>query len=81
MPLRHEDAKKAQGNTVTGKSAKGKTFLEQYARGKKLTQRQAILAKCYECMGGYVDGKRDCKINGCPLYPLMPYKGGDEAAA
>lgn len=58
-----------------GKKAKGRKELQRYKEGKRLTQRQAILAKCYDCLGGYIDGKFDCKMPHCSLYPFMPYKG------
>lgn len=54
--------------------SRGRTELLKYLNGVRLTQRQAIIAKCFECMGGYVDGKVDCKIADCPLYPFMPFK-------
>lgn len=25
-------------------------------------------------MNTYLDGKNDCEIPGCPLYPFMPYR-------
>jgi Zn-finger protein len=25
-------------------------------------------------MGGFTDGKQDCQIPACPLYPWMPYR-------
>jgi len=25
-------------------------------------------------MNSYVDGKNDCEISDCPLYPYMPYR-------
>jgi hypothetical protein len=53
--------------------AKGIKELNKYKMGDKLTNRQAIIAKCADCMGLYVDGKLDCTIPDCPLYPLMPY--------
>lgn len=40
---------------------------------EKPTRALAILAKCHECMGGYVDGRDDCGATGCPLYPWMKY--------
>jgi len=43
--------------------------------------RQMILAKCYECMAYYGDGKIDCKIPLCPLYPLMPFRKGEKYQA
>lgn len=38
--------------------------------------RQRLLAKCFECMGGYKDGMVDCRIPDCALYPNMPYRAG-----
>lgn len=61
-----------------GKSAKGRKELINHLSGERLTARQAILAKCYECMGLYVDGKVDCEIQDCPLYPFMPYRKGEK---
>lgn len=57
----------------TGTLAKGKKELLKYMDGEDLTLRQSVHAKCYECMGCFVDGKEDCKIEECPLYPWMPY--------
>ena len=48
--------------------------LRGYLNGKRLTQRQMILAKCYDCMGRYSDGATDCEIEECPLYLHMPYR-------
>jgi hypothetical protein len=53
----------------------GKTQYLRYLKGEKLTYREALLAKCAECCGGYVDGRIDCKIKHCPTYQSMPYKG------
>lgn len=39
---------------------------------KKLTLKNAVLAKCWECMGYYEDGKTDCRLYSCPLYNWMP---------
>lgn len=44
--------------------------MSEEARSRK----QAMLAKCHECMGKYVDGKQDCQIRQCPLYQWMPYR-------
>jgi hypothetical protein len=57
----------------------GKKKLLSYLKGGKLTAKASIEAKCYECMCGYADGKRSCKITDCPLYPRMPYKEKDAA--
>ena len=57
-----------------GKMARGRNELIKHREGKKLTYRQAALAKCYDCMGGYQDGKVDCEIPNCSLYPFMPFR-------
>jgi hypothetical protein len=59
-----------------GKSARGKRELIRHLDDLRLTPRQMILAKCYECTNGYVDGKVDCLIRSCPLYSLMPFRKG-----
>jgi hypothetical protein len=56
--------------------AKGGRELKKHLAGERLTQRQMILAKCYDCMGNYFDGRIDCDIEDCPLYPLQPYGKG-----
>jgi hypothetical protein len=57
-----------------GITAKGRQELIKHLKGQRLTFRQSILAKCYDCMGYYADGKMDCIVKDCPLYPFMPYK-------
>jgi len=62
-----------------GKTAQGKNeYLEYMETGKKLSHKQAIVANCYQCLGFYMDGKHDCEIPDCPLYPFMPYRKGVE---
>ena len=56
-----------------GKRAKGKKELIKYLEGGKLTYKQAVQAKCFECMGYCIDGRIDCGISDCPLYPFMPH--------
>ena len=51
----------------------GRTHLLKFLEGQKLTFKQAVLAKCCECMGGYADGLHDCRVSACPLYRFMPY--------
>lgn len=63
---------------VNGVKAKGRSELLRHLNGEPLTFKQAALANCYECMGGYTDGKYSCKIADCPLYPFMPYKTIEE---
>jgi len=57
-----------------GKVAKGRKELIRFLKGEPLTYKQAIRAKCYECMGWYTDGKVTCGIKKCPLFPFMPFK-------
>jgi tRNA A37 threonylcarbamoyladenosine biosynthesis protein TsaE len=59
-----------------GRKATGKTQLVKHLSGKKLSRKEMIQAKCYDCMGFYSDGTVDCKMVDCPLYPLMPYREG-----
>jgi len=54
-------------------SAKGYRPYKKLLGGGKLSLKEAILAKCYDCACGYVDGKIDCDIQTCPLYQYMPY--------
>lgn len=54
--------------------AQGGKELERYLAGGRLTPTQAIKAMCFDCMGYYDDGKEDCSIPECPLYPYFPYK-------
>ena len=51
----------------------GKSNMILYVKGIRLTARQAILAKCADCCGYYVDGRKDCQCYACPLYQYMPY--------
>ena len=54
----------------------GKKEYIAFLQGEKLSYKESLQAKCYECCNGYIDGKYDCEVNSkCPLYPLMPYKG------
>jgi len=38
------------------------------------SRKAAILSKCHDCCGQYMDGKQDCGVRKCPLYPFMPYR-------
>jgi len=48
--------------------------LKKSDHGESLTRKEAILAQCYTCMGGYSDGRVDCLVSTCPLYQYMPYR-------
>ncbi len=54
--------------------ARGRGELKKHLAGKKISRAQAMLALCFDCMGGYSDGKKSCEIPDCPLYPWMPYR-------
>jgi len=56
-----------------GKTARGKKELIKHLEGGRLTLRQAVNARCYDCMGYYGDGKQDCNMSRCPLHPVMAY--------
>ena len=56
-----------------GKAARGQKELIKHLEGHNLTLRQAVYGRCYDCTGFYADGKNDCCMPGCPLYPFMPY--------
>lgn len=59
----------------------GVRYLAQHESGKgKLTVGKAVQAKCADCMNLYGDGRIDCRVPGCPLYPWMPYASGSDAS-
>ena len=53
--------------------AKGKQELLNHLNNEKLTLKQAVHAKCYDCCGYYQDGKVACTCKKCALYPFHPY--------
>ncbi len=57
-----------------GAASKGKTLLLKYLDGGRLNSSQSIYAKCCDCMGYFIDGRDDCEIPTCSLYPFYPYK-------
>jgi len=57
-----------------GLQAQGRKELIKHLNDERITVRQAVLAKCYDCMGYYSDGKIDCKLPECPNYMYMPYR-------
>lgn len=59
-----------------GVKATGRQELIKHQKDERLSLKEMIQAKCYECCGGYVDGRVNCKIPECPLYPQMPYRAG-----
>jgi len=55
-------------------TSKGLNNLIAHSQGKPLTPRNRIIGACCECMGYYLDGRSDCGVKDCILYPLMPYR-------
>jgi hypothetical protein len=55
-----------------GTKRAGQKDLINYLEGKRLTQRQAIKAKCYNCNG--MGEQSSCDTEECPLLPHSPYK-------
>jgi hypothetical protein len=53
---------------------RGKRELLKHMAGKDLTYKEAVIAKCFDCMCGYTDGRQDCKVEDCPLYGFMPFR-------
>jgi len=58
---------------------KGSRLLARHRAGAPLTRAEAMCAKCADCMADYADGRADCKVPTCPLYPWMPYRKGTES--
>ena len=56
-----------------GKTAKGKKELIKHLEGGRLTPKQAIQAKCFDCACYYADGRNDCRMTKCSLYPFMTF--------
>jgi len=54
-----------------GTGRKGRAFLIKYLNGHRLTQQQAIFAKCYDCDGMGKTGL--CDIETCSLYPYSQF--------
>lgn len=55
---------------------RGRKEYQIYLEGGSLSARQAIIGKCYDCMGGYPDGTMDCYVEDCVLHDFMPYREG-----
>ena len=55
-----------------GIKVRGQQELIRHLNQRKITLKAATLAKCYDCMGYYADGRADCEDKECPLYPFNP---------
>lgn len=56
-----------------GIAAAGRAECIKLHRGEKVNIHQAVKARCYECMGYYSDGAKDCEMPECELYAWMPF--------
>ena len=56
-----------------GLQSQGRTAYLKYLETGNISLKNAVLAKCYECMGYFADGRKDCEMPDCPLYPYMLY--------
>ena len=63
----------------SGRRKMGRTFLIRHLEGERLTQQQAIRAKCYDCDGMGETG--ECDLKECPLYPYSPFAVGTHVEA
>jgi hypothetical protein len=60
---------------LTIRKLQGGTEYKKFLDGKKLTRKEAMLAHCYQCMGGFEGGKQDCLGRSCPMHQYYPYRG------
>lgn len=51
----------------------GKSMMIKSLKGEKLSASQAIKAHCFCCEGYFLQGREDCEVPTCALYPFMPY--------
>jgi hypothetical protein len=70
------DLKHLQHRLAGSPQSRGRTLLAKHWRNETLTRGEGIAAKCCDCMGYYPDGRIDCRVPACPLYPWMPYRAG-----
>ena len=59
-------------SAIRGTKRAGQSKLIKYLKGGRLTQKESIAAKCYDCNG--MGEQADCIAEDCPLYPYSPYK-------
>ena len=62
-----------------GLQAIGKANLLKHLDGGKLSRKEAMQAKCYDCMGYFIDGRADCQIKYCPMFDFRPFKDRPES--
>lgn len=52
----------------------GNTAHIRLLQGEELTYKELLLAMCAECGGNYIDGRKECEVTDCPVYPIMQYR-------
>lgn len=55
---------RALDNIQAIKTSSGANALRKYIKGKYISRKEALLAKCCDCMGYYEDGLRKEGVNG-----------------
>ena len=75
------DGKRIMEIRQHGKAAQGQKELLRHLGGLRVSLKQAIQGKCYDCTGYYADGRADCGMTHCPLYPFMAYNPNREKQA
>lgn len=63
-----------KGILESGIAIGGRGQYARYVSGEPISPREAMKAMCYSCMGGFSDGKADCGVVVCPLYPWQPFR-------
>lgn len=56
------------------KECPGKRHYLRFLKGEILTLKQSVIADCFICTAGYLDGKIDCENDLCVLHRYMPYR-------
>jgi hypothetical protein len=65
-----------RGNLCRAMNSKGRNMLQMHVGGLRLALPEMLVAKCADCMAMFADGKIDCQVFSCPIYPRMPYRMG-----
>ena len=56
-----------------GTARRGRLDILKHYKGETTNPREAIRAKCYDCIGYFQDEGLDCENPSCPLYPYFQY--------
>ena len=57
---------------------KGAKEFDKFKRGEKLTRKQAMTGKCFEC-NGQEESKADCEVDTCPMFAYRLYPKTEKA--